>query len=1064
MRDISELIGLIKSIDYDHIINDKEVERIKNWVDKNRNLAYDKQRVDMISLLDDVLEDRIITEDEKRDILIQAEKILNESNADYNCIYELRGIIEGIVCDEKVNEREIYGLKTWLETNNDFVRSNKVSAKVYSIIEEVLEDEIITEDEQALLLEELNNYVSEIRLETKIDYLRKKVRQHNNIGLELISLLDNETAIDAINKKAESQLRGALNSYTGTSMEDPEIVFISLCLIGMIGYDGSFYDSVREYYSDLYDEFSEQKIEGRIRSIIYSFRDNKDSQENQKRIITTVLKQSIVPAYFLDSFFEFIFDIYKLNFDYELPDNPYEDFAFAFAGLKNNMTEGGDDLKVNVTRKTYKLIKSTKELIADDKQIDSVINLSIIVARLIDKKIWQSSPELSNIYLKQGYEKWEEQFEIRQETRGRRKKEKGLISRWKPNYYIKDNAIYIIPPNHRIKSTYNYQDIRVVVYNGEELIYSEEAPDIREIIGGYQISVDSIEIQKPLGKIHYMLVAGNDVIYDSKEDLYRDYIVFGQEGLELKNNTNYSGVVVICGNDGCIDLDPFYSTYNYNLYQKAVEREDVLQLNGDAFGFSSLVKPGVFGKQLKSHFLKDVIKEELIPVYSYVDQLVFECKEKPEDITITLNSVKTNLIEYEYKSVDRKSAIKYIVELHLEKPDIYNITVEGKSKQIASFNFAWDDEFYTETYKLNDTRYYFKLTSSLTEKVEKELTISNYDYEWLKIRNRGKEYAYIIPLQVKMYQIDDAFIKPFSEELWIEEIGYESKIRFFGVDADSVMVYSDKGKVIQEPFLIKQKEYYLEMSAAFLLTYRQTNEMIYIYLVKEEKAVDLLVCYNQCSIIEDETEISHDPITGKLKVRPAFHGKGNVTMRILNSRGEEVFVKERIKSGVSFGLKGLKSFRDYTITFNEAQKGLLLGKKERTIYSTTMSFITWSEMVGRSFRIKEVYYDRFWKGEYKRDIHYFNNVYVHMSNKLAEDVFEGEIYIRKKDKEYYTHHINPVRIEICSNVMDDEMELSMTKEGDGLLLDMKHHQVMNTMDNDRAPDIYSYIIDVRGAK
>lgn len=33
---------------------------------------------------------------------------------------------------------------------------------------------------------------------------------------------------------------------------------------------------------------------------------------------------------------------------------------------------------------------------------------------------------------------------------------------------------------------------------------------------------------------------------------------------------------------------------------------------------------------------------------------------------------------------------------------------------------------------------------------------------------------------------------------------------------------------------------------------------------------------------------------------------------------------------------------------------------------------------------------------------------------------------------------------------------SITKEGDGLLLDFKHHGIMNSMDDDRAVDIYSY--------
>ena len=112
----------------------------------------------------------------------------------------------------------------------------------------------------------------------------------------------------------------------------------------MLGYDGNYYDSVRKYYSDLYDDFSDQKIAGLIRSIIYRFREELKSEEQSKRIITTVLKQSIVPAYFLDNFFEFIFDIYKLNFDYELPEYPYDDFFKR--GRKGNEVQVQKDIRL----------------------------------------------------------------------------------------------------------------------------------------------------------------------------------------------------------------------------------------------------------------------------------------------------------------------------------------------------------------------------------------------------------------------------------------------------------------------------------------------------------------------------------------------------------------------------------------------------------------------------------------------------------------------------------------------------------------------------------------------
>lgn len=51
MRNINELIGIIKGINFDGIVNDKEVVRLQLWIDKNRNLAYEKKEAEFITLI-----------------------------------------------------------------------------------------------------------------------------------------------------------------------------------------------------------------------------------------------------------------------------------------------------------------------------------------------------------------------------------------------------------------------------------------------------------------------------------------------------------------------------------------------------------------------------------------------------------------------------------------------------------------------------------------------------------------------------------------------------------------------------------------------------------------------------------------------------------------------------------------------------------------------------------------------------------------------------------------------------------------------------------------------------
>ena len=134
-------------------------------------------------------------------------------------------------------------------------------------------------------------------------------------------------------------------------------------------------------------------------------------------------------------FFEFIYDIYKLNFDSNLPDDLYGEFQFVYDGLQNVMRSESDEVQVNVTKKTYKLIKSTKQLITNPIYNDAVIKLSIIVVRLIDKYIWGKDNVLYNPYLKRGYQEWLSTIN-REKEYGNRSKVEQLRSRWEPEFVL----------------------------------------------------------------------------------------------------------------------------------------------------------------------------------------------------------------------------------------------------------------------------------------------------------------------------------------------------------------------------------------------------------------------------------------------------------------------------------------------------------------------------------------------------------------------------------------------------------------------------------------------------
>lgn len=382
MRNINELIGIINGISYDGIINKLEVARLSSWVKKNRNLSYEHKQAHLISLVEQVLEDGIITDEEREMLLENCSQYTAFETDSIAKVYELNGIIEGIICDNEINEKEVCRLQDWMRTNESFIRYHKPSKTICEKIDQILEDGIVTQEEQKSLLEMLKKRLNDAQIETKIGYLKNCVKERKNLGIDLIDLLDNADAIDIIHSRAESQLGSTLNSYSGTYVRDPEIVFVSLVLIGMLYYDGAFYESVRKTYKSLYQRYSEQKVEGLIRTLLNNYRTKDDATGTKTRIINVVLAGSIVPSYYLGSFFEFIYDIYKLNFDSNLPDDLYGEFQFVYDGLQNVMRSESDEVQVNVTKKTYKLIKSTKQLITNPIYNDAVIKLRETVAEL----------------------------------------------------------------------------------------------------------------------------------------------------------------------------------------------------------------------------------------------------------------------------------------------------------------------------------------------------------------------------------------------------------------------------------------------------------------------------------------------------------------------------------------------------------------------------------------------------------------------------------------------------------------------------------------------------------
>lgn len=1070
MRNINELIGIIKGINYDGIINDKETARLCSWVERNRNLAFDQDQMKLISLVESVLEDGIIDDNEKKMLIEEAESFASEMGDNTSIIYELTGIIEGIVCDGVVNDDEVINLMVWLDNNAEILNKSDDGRELFSSLNRIVEDGIITETEQNYFLELLKSKIKDSQFEVKLAYLCRLVKEKKNIGVDLIDILDNDNAMGEIHKRAEKQLMEGLSSYIGFA-SNREIVIVSLSLIAMLEYDGNFYDSVRNTYN--YGCYSDQKVEGYIREILSKYAKKGvaigRNKEGKSRLISVALENAIVPQTFLKSFFDFVFDIYKLNFDYDLSDELYEDFQFVYEGLRSKMLSDGNDISLNVTHKTYKLIASTKQLIAREDGLEALIKLSIIIVKLIDKRFWNKEVKIFNPYLKVGYEAWEKQLvKSHREVGERRYSNSEIRSRWEPKYKLSNSGVCLVPPSHRIKSQYDYHTIAIIVFNGEEEVYRNERLAIREIIGGYQINPELIVVDKPIGYLRYKLMAGTEVIYDSRDKLYRNVIVFDDDFNEINNNTDYEGSAFFCLKSIIEDIKPQKQFDHYIIGYKLIRSGDAIGIGNEVFNFSSMVKPGVFGDIHKNCYVRRKNNDILIPVYKKVNVVAFEVDNSSSKFEVLINGMGQKLSDLKYQTTVRGNIIKYVVVLDIEKPGLYAVEInqfaDGKRNRLLKEQFLYDPLLEYSSLKLDDNDYKLTVNSGVLKNgFDQEIDTETFNMELISFRWDGKKYIYLLPFELGFYKLENNKWCDVKTDIWCDDVSQETKMLLYDSECDGLLVYSEDGSLIEDNIKVSDKGYYKEISVGFLNSYKTTNKYVLLVFTTDGRKKYTVFCYNKCVLDEENTEIIFSDNPKRVSVTPVFHGMNKVFFEMFDHNNNKVMKSKFLISGQTEVIDDFESFKEYTFNFHENTKELML-RKNTLLGTKKQIFYARQDYIGKIFKIKEVYFNQTIRGEFLEKSMRFYKTYIKITGILDND-FEAEIFIMTQRGERFKQTaINPVRLEQCSEIQDNEMEAYIINKEDecGLLIDFEKRGIMNTLYDRNAPDIFLYSVNVKG--
>lgn len=153
-RAMHSLEGIVRGITSDNKVNDAELETLANWVLEHDEYANRHPFNEVIPRILEIVQDRIIDEEEKADIIWLCDKFTTD-NIYYDAItadmQRLQGILGGIAADGQITKEELLQLQTWMAEHEN-LRTLWPYDELEAVIVSTLQDGNISEQEHQALL------------------------------------------------------------------------------------------------------------------------------------------------------------------------------------------------------------------------------------------------------------------------------------------------------------------------------------------------------------------------------------------------------------------------------------------------------------------------------------------------------------------------------------------------------------------------------------------------------------------------------------------------------------------------------------------------------------------------------------------------------------------------------------------------------------------------------------------------------------------------------------------------------------------------------------------------
>lgn len=180
-KSLHTLEGIMEGISFDYKIDSKEVAFLNDWLLENIDKACFHPFNEVYPVVQKVVEDGIIDEEEKKDILWLCKKIRTENNyfdTITSDMQRLQAILGGIIADAVITKEELLNLRNWL-SNHEHLRKCYPYDELEALIMSVLEDGKIDQNEH----KELSNFFTQFSAIADDKILTGQSIDINNVSL-----------------------------------------------------------------------------------------------------------------------------------------------------------------------------------------------------------------------------------------------------------------------------------------------------------------------------------------------------------------------------------------------------------------------------------------------------------------------------------------------------------------------------------------------------------------------------------------------------------------------------------------------------------------------------------------------------------------------------------------------------------------------------------------------------------------------------------------------------------------------------------------------------------------